>query len=104
MVSNDFLSCPCLGIQGSGGQPSAPPFQSGSSSSGPVKYPDVFQPSEEAAEKKTNKDFWSQNLGETGKEQGRNAGFWGDALGGDPPAAAPKKDNPYQEAAKEASR
>ena len=96
---------PEMVLQASNSAPSAPPFQSSRDSAGPIKYPNVYKPSEEATEAKTNKDFWSQQLGPEDKEKGRNQGFWGDALGG-PAKEAPavKKDSPYEEAAKESAR
>lgn len=103
-LCGSFLEFVCS-VQGGANTPSAPPLHPHSDPSGPVRYPDVYKPSEAAAEAKTNKDFWGQQLGEPDKEQGRNQGFWGDALGG--PAStsqAPKKDTPWEEANKEAAR
>jgi hypothetical protein len=87
--------------QAGGSAPSAPPYQGGGGSLG---YPDVFKPSEESAEKKANKDFWGENLEAPNKEKASNAGFWADAMGDSAPAPAPKKDSPYEEAAKETAR
>lgn len=92
-------------LQSSNAAPSAPPFQFARDSSGPIKYPNVYKPSEEAAEAKTNREFWDQQLGDEDKEKGRNQGFWGDALGSKAKEPAPvKKNSPYQEAAKESAR
>lgn len=61
-------------------RPSAPPIPS----SGPVRYPDIYQPkeSEKSKEEQANKDFWNMNLDDKDKEKAGNANFWGDAMGG----------------------
>ena len=101
-------------VQGGLPEPSAPPMPSGMLAhpgpppSGPVRYPQIFQPSaqpgEAASEAASNRGFWNDKVGEPDKEEARNQGFWGAALGGgsarDSAAANAARDSPADEAAR----